>query len=334
MSNNKALIPTKQQIAKYVKDAVKLENAIYTLELIIAEFVDEKDYLKTQTRNIVADAREEYNEYVEESEDAETDVQSMFEIMISRGSFWGGIIGFGFIAVAITTLIVVLAELDNDIPVSILWYAFFGGGILTSILANYRGCKNEKNSQLLRCNELISKVKTAKKQISIAKNQVESNHNRIQFIDSQLQKLKSNFEELKKRRIEFYNIGIIPPDYRTFDCVIILDHIFRNDLADTMREAIKIYEDRVFRGEVIRGIDKICTMLDDLSGSMAIIGNTLTKINSNVRMMSQDFSKFVDQYANDNRRKQEQMDELINETKLSRYAQEELAYYKRWDFWR
>lgn len=79
-----------------------------------------------------------------------------------------------------------------------------------------------------------------------------------------------------------YQIGIVPPDYRTFDCVTILAFIFRNNLAQTMTEAILQYEERVYRGEILRGIDNIYKMLGKLSYSMQAIEYRLVEIKQSV----------------------------------------------------
>ncbi|MBQ7354914.1 MAG: hypothetical protein IJW62_05275 [Clostridia bacterium] len=117
------------------------------------------------------------------------------------------------------------------------------------------------------------------------------------IIDQQLAELRSRRDELKVTLTCFYNYDIIPPDYRYLDCVIVLDQIYRNRLAETMKEAILLYETRVARGEIIKGIDKIYKMLGRLAVGMATIEQHLTSINTNVKMMSQDLYSFSQQVA-------------------------------------
>ena len=92
--------------------------------------------------------------------------------------------------------------------------------------------------------------------------------NQEQFLISQVTQNDLVLEKLYEQRKEFYSVGIVPPDYRYLDCVGVLRQIFSNDLADTMREAVLIYEERVFRGDLIRGIDKINLQLVEIKRNL------------------------------------------------------------------
>ena len=61
--------------------------------------------------------------------------------------------------------------------------------------------------------------------------------------------------------------------------------MFRNDLVDTMREAVLIYEERVFRGEMIKGLENIRRAIGNLSALMAETISVLNRIDSNTRRM-------------------------------------------------
>lgn len=94
--------------------------------------------------------------------------------------------------------------------------------------------------------------------------QIEAKIKQEEFLQSQAEQVAITLEQLYDQRKEFYEVGIVPPDYRYLDCVGVLYQIFVNDLADTMRDAILLYEERVFRGEMIRGIDKINDHLESI----------------------------------------------------------------------
>ena len=74
----------------------------------------------------------------------------------------------------------------------------------------------------------------------------------ISTMDKQLDTMDSQLSA-------FYANNLIPPDYRSLECVIAFDQMFRNDLVDTIREAVLLYEERVFRGEMLKGLDKLIT---------------------------------------------------------------------------
>ena len=106
--------------------------------------------------------------------------------------------------------------------------------------------------------------------------------------------------------------------------MIEFDQMFRNDLVDTMRQAVMIYEERVFRGEVIRGIDKIYDMLGNLNATMSNIENVLYSVQNEVSKMSDDLEQIVfsnNQIATANKKFQ---DDMISESRAARYATEAL----------
>ncbi len=140
---------------------------------------------------------------------------------------------------------------------------------------------------------------------------------KIALMQSQLNDLNNAISRMKQQRDKFYGANLIPVDYRTLDCVYILDHIFRNDLADTMREAIANYEERVYRGEVVRGINAIVSRLDHLTGLMSDLGRQLGRLQTEVSMMSNDVYSMAE-------RQSHTQDQILEETRLRRYATEEL----------
>ena len=75
------------------------------------------------------------------------------------------------------------------------------------------------------------------------------------------------------------------------DCVIMLDSIFRNNLADNARDAILLYDERVFRGEIIQGVAKIYEMLGNLAYSMKAIEVCLVEIRDSVKTMCDELNR-------------------------------------------
>ena len=140
----------------------------------------------------------------------------------------------------------------------------------------------------------------------------------------QIAKCLESAQTIRGNLVRIYETAdLIPPDYREMDCVLAFQQIFRNDLADTMREAVMIYEQRVYRQEVIRGMDRIYHELQDLNSSMYYIKHTLTGIRDNVSMMSQDLFQVVgkmDQMSQQMSDGGKLQDKLLRETKASRYA--------------
>lgn len=145
-----------------------------------------------------------------------------------------------------------------------------------------------------------------------------------QYYREQIENVKKDLEPLYRNRITFYSDGVVPVDYRTMDCVYVLEQIFRNDLADTMREAVLMYEERVFRGEIIRGMANIAARIDNLSSVMSRLRTDIDRISRDVAIMRDD----VEQIYKDNREFADDIkksnDKLYEETKLHRHALEAL----------
>lgn len=108
------------------------------------------------------------------------------------------------------------------------------------------------------------------------------------FMAKQICQMENQIATIQSKKNILYNLNVIPIDYRTIDCIMILKSIFKNDLADTIREAILLYEEKLFRGEVIKGIDKIYDMLGSLAYSMQSIESELIQIKHGIYSMEKE----------------------------------------------
>lgn len=153
------------------------------------------------------------------------------------------------------------------------------------------------------------------------------------LLDRQIAALQPHIVTLFNQKYELYDLNIIPPDYRTLDCVLMLHQIFRNGLKDNMAEAILLYEERVFRQEVIRGIDKIYEMLGALNASMRAVEERLIDVRQEVQMMGNDLCGRLDHMAAQAEKtaqnqemwmdsQERWQEDLLSETRASRYAAE------------
>lgn len=322
------LTVTKDQAARFVHDAVEMETAIFTVDRAI-------EACEKQRQQIVQDAQQELNS-------AEDEVKNLpnideyyrkakssaytndFSLLAFGGVFLGVWIGCVVIASVIIQLLLSSPDTFSAHGTAISLSGAACGLVIAIIVAIIKTSSADKQAEewaQAACNGQKYTAKRAKDRLSAAKHNYSVAKSKAALIGSQINDLRNKRSQIQSTLSHFYGLNIIPPDYRYMDCAIMLDQIFRNDLADTMRDAIKIYEERVFRGEVIKGMDKICRMLGQLSVGMAVIGQRINAIDSNVKMMSQDLYNFsakieAGQKANA---------ELLNETKMSRYAAEQVA---------
>ena len=349
---------TKEQTARFVHDAVEMETAIFTLDRAIAEcekkkkesqYVlpsttkEEEVYSKIHSQYV--DANKKYNIANNAYNAAKRwkDANDSSAYGMSTGAKWAigiilSIVSFGAIYLIALFTGGSLQYLTFLSPVCYL-FGWISVIIINKIFAksNHKKELSKKEKELKEaqklCDRQRSRMYKAKEEADIAKQaakqKIKPINDRIELKEraftTQISDLRAKRNQVQSTLSRFYDLGVIPPDYRYMDCAIMLDQIFRNDLADTMREAIKIYDERVYRGEVIKGIDRICSMLGNLSVGMMAIEQRLSSIDSNVKMMSQDLYNFSERIAQGQAKQQKATEELLKETEMSRYATEQLA---------
>ena len=340
----------KRTIAQFVHDAVEMETAIYTLDRMIER--ERKDH---HTR--VMNNSQRISEIERDLHEQEKELENEKYIRKNRRSFWGkigNIVGDIFdafeeiweyylkyvlwvLGIGLAPLIFICGIIFDTLDLT--WNQFFFWvGIIAGIVFVVvplvwfvvlikQSCSINKKLKI----EDDEKFRLLQKKVESTQNTLLSLKNRSKeldivekFMEQQIIATKSNRMEIKNALLELYAFNIIPPDYRYMDCVIMLDQIFSNDLADTMREAINIYEERVFRGSVIRGMNKIVSMLGKLSSDMSAISLKLDMINNNVAHMSSDLNRFNERIASESAKNRAVTEDLIRETQLGRYTNEKL----------
>ena len=345
-------VVSKKTVAQFVHDAVEMETAIFTLEKMVEECKKRKKTIISEAEDNLTKAENNLkikkDEYSGQKGGWWEEIQPPTKENIGCGItiFVGFLRG---IAVAFVTGVILFLVLDVFFNTSMeeinegITVLFMYGIIALTIIASYilairkrnaeyknkikeyeETCKLGKDCARMIADDLLQAVNHCKEMVSKAHIRLTEAEKKGQRIDLQIKEINSKRKQLQSDLSVFYNYDIIPPDYRYMDCVIILDQIFRNDLADTMREAIKIYEERVFRGSVIRGMDKICSMLGQLSSDMSAISLKLDMINNNVAHMSGDLERFNQRIASESAKNRAATEELIKETQLGRYTNEKL----------
>ncbi|MBE6654074.1 MAG: hypothetical protein E7608_01295 [Ruminococcaceae bacterium] len=158
---------------------------------------------------------------------------------------------------------------------------------------------------------------------------VAKKENQIQNYLMTAKNLKNQALEIDKIIQKMHSFNVIPTDYRNVGCLSELYKIFKNNLADNMREAIAIYETRVFRGEVIKSIKRIGDMIDDLSDDLYDIRRDISNMGNEIRQMrrSQDNNAAM-------------QSEMLSEMRATRYANDSVnesnriyEWYLNYKFW-
>ena len=144
---------------------------------------------------------------------------------------------------------------------------------------------------------------------------VKLNH-AISEIETLITDTNSSITQISKDLNEYYQANIIPPDYRNAGCVELIDYVFRNDQADTMREATLLCNQYQWHGDLMK-------TLHSLGQIMVGINNSINHLNTGLTSLRDD----IDSFANG-------QTTLANETKLARYAAESTAKSMDYLEWR
>ena len=113
-------------------------------------------------------------------------------------------------------------------------------------------------------------------------------------------------------------VCIIQPHYSS-------DHNASDELFQWEMEAMDKCDERIFRNDMLKGMNNLQSMLGTLTLGIMEVSEKLSSIDSNVKMMSQDLYTFSERIAHNQAKQQKATAELLEETKMSRYATEQLA---------
>ena len=181
--------------------------------------------------------------------------------------------------------------------------------------------KAEYEASVEHCEQLKEQYKQLKEQYATFKKKSElslySPHRGSVKLQRQFKRNQENIECISEMLEQYYDLDIIPPDYRTIDCVITLDHIFQNDLADTMRDAVLLYKNWLFQGMIIQGMEKIYSMVGNLSAQMQYMQTTLDNIESQTASFYDDLNDLFEKQG-------QTQEKLLEESRCTRYAAESI----------
>ena len=107
-------------------------------------------------------------------------------------------------------------------------------------------------------------------------------------------RLEQDADTITESLKQCYELGVVMPSYRNLISVVILDDIFTNDKADTMREANLLCDTEIRHAELVGKLDEVVHALKTLAASIQSMSNILSAINTNVSLISQDIYRMAD----------------------------------------
>ena len=227
----------------------------------------------------------------------------------SPSRFWGTFFAFvfiyGFVAGISSPLLSGLLELiifgtsfEEFKGVFVIPLLIFDFIIYLIILRSRRHKKYNKE-----LNSRKKQYKTTAKNYDQALEQLTSatkDFNESQIIVPQmLQKVKELEEStrvIEKNLEKCYESNIIPPSYRNLICIILINDVFINNKADSIREAILLCDIEIRHAEIVNKLNDINHSLQSLASSMHSIDALLQKMNSNISSICSDISSIRTQH--------------------------------------
>lgn len=169
----------------------------------------------------------------------------------------------------------------------------------TELLKKLESRLNEDNSKL----EPTQKTYEAGKKTKVIYNE-------------QAKKCRESAETIRKNLSTLYAFDVLPAEYRNLSSLLTFEQIFRNDLADNIEQAVKIYKQRESRNMVLAKIDQGYKNLDKVSNEIGSLYSSFFDIRSTVNELIQDARNVSSRMA----LIEAKDEEIYSEIKTARYA--------------
>ncbi len=328
---------SKQFIISCVNDALKMEKSIYTLNEIALESNSRANAIQKKIEEKKLDAKK-FNGLAHGSIESRRDriekiKKNPLKEYYNKEGIGGIFACFSFglfpcsIVIAILWLSIFgvdsnLASIENP-ALGLFAFCIYELFVLAVFIVIFRIREVRKLSKELESEEAQynDRMETANRIL----NDASKMENTVARLREQARICTANSREIQKLLQSFYaHTDAIPVDYRKIDCVLIFSHVFRNDLADTMREAVSYYETCVFRDKVIRGIKNIANKIDQLLFAADAIKDEIYTMNDSILQLVRSTETSNELQA-----------QSIQESRATRYAVERLNYsVERYNYYR
>lgn len=178
------------------------------------------------------------------------------------------------------------AQRDNEITIQ-------------NYVNNVRVAMNAYNSNIDECQQSIEKCQA----------EIEECNASAERFRADISKVKNDIKPLYIAREKLYSGSIVPPGRRTRAHISDLYDVFSNDLADTMREAVLLCDERAFRHEVREMSAQLSEIMSETSSDTSMIRYWTSAICRDMkdvydqnRRMTRDAERRTEQLLEQNRR--------------------------------
>ena len=302
---------SKSETIRFVHDVKELEVKARTLEDMAKECYAEAGQIEKKASNELMNSERNLDsakykaEYLPKDEEKKLKSDNLHAMGVAVGVsflilFFGGSC---LAAVAYHTLPESMAAISVITYLSISFIIpFVIICAVNSNRSNRAKAQIEKNKY-----ELEAAVKTAEDNVDRAIAMQSRVQEQAKALCSHAQELDRTATKIRNQLTSIYSINIVTPKYRNLQCLSLIDEVFENDQADTMREATLLCETRLYQGGVLQ-------KMEELAESIHCIHNVIESMARDVSMMSQDVFSIAENSA-----------AALSEAKSTRYAAEATA---------
>ena len=138
------------------------------------------------------------------------------------------------------------------------------------------------------CDRALSKYQESELALENAERDLADAAKQEKEVGLMADRLDQDADTITESLKQCYELGVVMPSYRNLVSVVILDDIFTNDKADTMREANLLCDTEIRHAELVGKLDEVVHALKTLAASIQSMSHVLSAINTNVSLISQD----------------------------------------------
>ena len=176
-------------------------------------------------------------------------------------------------------------ELIMSASVALAWNLFYGIPVIVHTKKKHRELLDDVNSKI---QSLQITINDEHQKLLAAQANLQNFMADLPNIEARADRLDADATTLEELIKKHYALDIIKPAYQKMVCVVVLDEIFANDKADTMREAMILCDAEIRHAQVISKLDEVIEALSFIAQSLQGMAEVLDNINTNVGLITQD----------------------------------------------
>ena len=305
MTNEPLTPTTSNSLNAFVNSVADMEIRHYTLLETAKKIKDDVKKRNAQSKDKLKNAKCELERRLIDKEESQKNIDKKDSRITyflgskeGRGILWevlGELVGFTIVGAIVAYLLSMLLgipfsdNIDTIIFVSILIVIFIG--ILTFLVDVYKSAYPDHLKEIKDSfDKATESYEQAQQELTLAQESYDEAQKDILLLNKKAEELENSAVIVRNNLTKCYELGVIPPSYRNMICVILINDIFMNNKADSMRDAILLCDIEIRHAEIVNKLNDINHSLQTLATSIQSMNSLLCDINYNINLISSDIS--------------------------------------------